>query len=158
MGLGRTPAQCIEKYNQIKDELQGNDYHQLREREMNEMIPESRPALKDRVDLDVDEIEMLNEARARLANTKGKKAKRKERQKDEKERMYALDVQKKKELKEIGIHYVGSTKKGLKSGKKDVIDYNSEIPFYRNAPEGPYSVEKERKPPKQPSFLGKEMK
>ena len=39
--------------------------------------PESRPARPDPVDMDEDEKEMLSEARARLANTKGKKAKRK---------------------------------------------------------------------------------
>ena len=39
--------------------------------------PETRPARPDPVDMDEDEKEMLSEARARLANTKGKKAKRK---------------------------------------------------------------------------------
>ena len=47
-----------------------------------------------------------------------------------------------------------------KKRAKDEIDYNSEIPFFRTAPEGKYSIEKdrERKKPKQPSFIGKEMK
>ncbi len=39
--------------------------------------PETRPARPDPVDMDEDEKEMLSEARARLANTRGKKAKRK---------------------------------------------------------------------------------
>ena len=43
--------------------------------------PESKPARPDPVDMDEDEKEMLSEARARLANTKGKKAKRKAREK-----------------------------------------------------------------------------
>ena len=43
--------------------------------------PESKPARPDAVDMDEDEKEMLSEARARLANTKGKKAKRKAREK-----------------------------------------------------------------------------
>jgi pre-mRNA-splicing factor CDC5/CEF1 len=49
------------------------------------------------------EKEMLSEARARLANTQGKKAKRKarERQLEEARRLAAL--QKKRELKEAGI-------------------------------------------------------
>ena len=43
--------------------------------------PETRPARPEPVDMDEDEVEMLEEARARLANTRGKKAKRKEREK-----------------------------------------------------------------------------
>jgi pre-mRNA-splicing factor CDC5/CEF1 len=43
--------------------------------------PENKPARPDPVDMDEDEKEMLSEARARLANTKGKKAKRKAREK-----------------------------------------------------------------------------
>ena len=40
--------------------------------------PETRPACPDPIDMDEDEVEMLQEARARLANTQGKKAKRKQ--------------------------------------------------------------------------------
>ena len=43
--------------------------------------PETKPARPDPIDMDEDEIEMLQEARARLANTQGKKAKRKAREK-----------------------------------------------------------------------------
>jgi hypothetical protein len=43
--------------------------------------PETKPARPDPIDMDEDEKEMLSEARARLANTKGKKAKRKSREK-----------------------------------------------------------------------------
>lgn len=39
--------------------------------------PETKPARPDPKDMDEDELEMLSEARARLANTQGKKAKRK---------------------------------------------------------------------------------
>ena len=42
--------------------------------------PECKPARPDPVDMDEDEKEMLSEARARLANTRGKKAKRKAKQ------------------------------------------------------------------------------
>lgn len=41
--------------------------------------PENKPAKPDPVDMDEDMKEMLAEARVRLANTKGKKAKRKAR-------------------------------------------------------------------------------
>ncbi len=37
--------------------------------------PETKPARPDPKDMDEDELEMLSEARARLANTQGKKAK-----------------------------------------------------------------------------------
>ena len=43
--------------------------------------PETKPARPDPKDMDEDELEMLSEARARLANTQGKKAKRKAREK-----------------------------------------------------------------------------
>ena len=76
----------------------------------------------------------------------------------EKEKTYLMDIQKKKEMKEIGIDYVGSTKKGMNGKKKDGMNYNNEVPFFRDAPKGPFGIEKERKPPKMPSFLGKEMK
>lgn len=35
--------------------------------------PETKPARPDPIDMDEDELEMLSEARARLANTQGKK-------------------------------------------------------------------------------------
>ena len=44
--------------------------------------PETKPARPDPKDMDEDELEMLSEARARLANTQGKKAKRKVRVKE----------------------------------------------------------------------------
>lgn len=65
--------------------------------------PETKPARPDPIDMDEDEKEMLAEARVRLANTKGKKAKRKARGKlIEEARRLAL-LQKKRELKAAGI-------------------------------------------------------
>lgn len=56
--------------------------------------PETKPARPDAVDMDEDEKEMLSEARARLANTQGKKAKRKAREKqlDEAKRLAQVQV------------------------------------------------------------------
>lgn len=56
--------------------------------------PETKPARPDPKDMDEDELEMLSEARARLANTQGKKAKRKAREKqlEEARRLAALQV------------------------------------------------------------------
>jgi pre-mRNA-splicing factor CDC5/CEF1 len=65
--------------------------------------PESKPARPDPVDMDEDEKEMLNEARARLANTRGKKAKRKAREKQLEEAKRMASLQKRRELKAAGL-------------------------------------------------------
>jgi pre-mRNA-splicing factor CDC5/CEF1 len=49
---------------------------------------------------------MLQEARARLANTKGKKAKRKAREKQLQEARRLAHLQKRRELKAAGLAYV----------------------------------------------------
>ena len=74
-------------------------------------IPESKPARPDAVDMDEDEREMLSEARARLANTKGKKAKRKAREKQLEEARRLASLQKKRELKAAGIETVKRAKR-----------------------------------------------
>lgn len=95
--------------------------------------PETKPAKPDAIDMDEDELEMLSEARARLANTQGKKAKRKarERQLDEARRLSSM--QKRKELLAAGIN-------GFKSmGRRKLrtfIDYAKEVPFERKALQG----------------------
>ncbi|KAJ6858228.1 Cell division cycle 5-like protein [Populus alba x Populus x berolinensis] len=84
--VGRTPSQCLERYEKLLDAAcvkddnydPGDDPRKLRPGEI-DPNPESKPARPDPVDMDEDEKEMLSEARARLANTKGKKAKRKAR-------------------------------------------------------------------------------
>jgi pre-mRNA-splicing factor CDC5/CEF1 len=48
---------------------------------------------------------MLSEARARLANTQGKKAKRKAREKQLEEARRLASIQKRRELKAAGIEY-----------------------------------------------------
>ena len=62
-----------------------------------------RPARPDALDMDEDEKEMLSEARARLANTKGKKAKRKARERQLEEARRLAQLQKRRELKAAGI-------------------------------------------------------
>jgi pre-mRNA-splicing factor CDC5/CEF1 len=52
------------------------------------------------------ELEMLSEARARLANTQGKKAKRKAREKQLEEARRLASLQKRRELRAAGIEYV----------------------------------------------------
>ena len=51
-------------------------------------------------------MEMLSEARARLANTQGKKAKRKAREKQLEEARRLASLQKRRELRAAGIEYV----------------------------------------------------
>lgn len=101
--------------------------------------PESKPARPDPVDMDEDEKEMLSEARARLANTKGKKAKRKAREKQLEEARRLASLQKRRELKAAGIETVKRAKrvKGM--------DYNAEIPFERRPLPGVYTTKEEQR-------------
>ncbi|KAJ9590816.1 hypothetical protein L9F63_016147 [Diploptera punctata] len=90
--IRRTAAQCIERYEYLLDQAQkkedgedaADDPRKLKPGEI-DPNPETKPALPDPIDMDEDDLEMLSEARARLANTQGKKAKRKAREKQLKE-------------------------------------------------------------------------
>ena len=78
---------------------------------------------------------MLSEARARLANTKGKKAKRKARERMLEESRRLSMLQKRRELKAAGIDMKLT---GVK--KRKYIDYAREIPFQKVPPVGFYDV------------------
>ena len=79
MALGTVNASNLSKtFMQETDYDPSEDPRRLRPGEI-DPHPETKPARPDPVDMDEDEKEMLSEARARLANTKGKKAKRKKR-------------------------------------------------------------------------------
>ena len=138
--VGRTPAQCLERYEKLLDQATErddaydakDDPRRLRPGEI-DPNPESKPARPDPMDMDEDEKEMLNEARARLANTKGKKAKRKAREKQLEEAKRLANLQKRRELKAAGIEH--------KHRRKVVgIDYNEEIAFQRKPPPGFYDT------------------
>ena len=150
--VGRTAGQCMERYEQLLDEAQEAaeaaaagadgvsgtvDPRKLRPGEI-DPAPETRAARPDPIDMDDDEKEMLAEARARLANTQGKKAKRKarERQLEESKRLAVL--QKRRELKAAGIE----SKLGGNL-KRKYIDYRTEIPFQKLTPAGFYDVGEE---------------
>uniref|UniRef100_A0A3Q3WJ40 Uncharacterized protein n=1 Tax=Mola mola TaxID=94237 RepID=A0A3Q3WJ40_MOLML len=77
--IGRTAAQCLEHYEYLLY-IEVHSPWKLKPGEI-DPNPETKPARPDPVDMDEDELEMLSEARARLANTQGKKAKRKAREK-----------------------------------------------------------------------------
>ena len=155
--VGRTATQCLERYQKLLDEAEAreagelslggpsggeaaapsaDDVRRLRPGEL-DPDPESKPARPDTIDLDEDEKEMLSEARARLANTQGKKAKRKarERQLEESRRMATL--QKRRELKSAGINIKVTTK------KKGQMDYNADIPFEKAPAAGFYDTQEE---------------
>lgn len=153
--VGRTANQCIERYQKLLDEAEqresselgmtgadeasaptADDVRRLRPGEV-DPDPETKPARPDTIDLDEDEKEMLSEARARLANTQGKKAKRKarERQQEESRRLAAL--QKRRELKTAGINIKVTTR------KPGQMDYNADIPFEKKAAPGFYDTTEE---------------
>jgi pre-mRNA-splicing factor CDC5/CEF1 len=99
--------------------------------------PESKPARPDTIDLDEDEKEMLSEARARLANTQGKKAKRKARERQLEESRRLAVLQKRRELKNAGINIK------VVNRKKGQMDYNADIPFEKPAIPGFYDTTEE---------------
>ena len=127
--IGRTAAQCLEHYERLLDQAtkrgqDSDDPRRLRPGEI-DPNPESKPARPDPIDMDEDEKEMLSEARARLANTRGKKAKRKAREKQLEESRRVAALQKRRELKAAGIE-IASRKE-----RRHGIDYNAEIPFHK---------------------------
>lgn len=153
--VGRTATQCLQRYQHLLDEaeareneelcLAGDDAHgpsaddirKLRPGEA-DPDPEAKPARPDPVDMDEDEKEMLSEARARLANTQGKKAKRKAREKQLEEARRLALLQKRRELKAAGINV------RLRSKKKGGMDYNADIPFEKKPTLGFYDVTEEK--------------
>lgn len=156
--VGRTATQCIERYQKLLDEAEQDEQQQSSEglsltgvgsdgsapsgaRKYRagdiDPTPESKPARPDAVDMDADELEMLSEARARLANTQGKKAKRKDRERILEESKRLALLQKRRELKLAGIN----TK--LTKKKKNQVDYNADIPFEHKPAPGFYDTSDE---------------
>ncbi|VDO03443.1 unnamed protein product [Rodentolepis nana] len=151
--VGRTANQCLERYEYLLDKAQNidmssrDDPRRLRPGEI-DPTPETKPARPDPVDMDEDELEMLSEARARLANTQGKKAKRKARERQlEIARRMAM-MQKRRELRAAGL---ASTIAPLVN-KHQFIDYNREIPFQKQPPKGFHDTSKEVPEPKPINF------
>lgn len=145
--LNRTPVQCIEHYEKLLDAAHekdddtfeaSDDPRRLRPGEI-DPHPEAKPARPDAVDMDEDEKEMLNEARARLANTRGKKAKRKQREKQLEEARRLASLQKRRELRAAGV----VTKSHVGRRLRKVMNYNSEIPFEHKPAAGFYDVTEE---------------
>ncbi|SPC67798.1 related to CEF1 - required during G2/M transition [Ustilago sp. UG-2017b] len=152
--VGRTANQCLERYQRLLDQAEAQDnqaatsslaltgtgeavpsadhVRRLRPGEI-DPDPETKPARPDPIDMDQDEMEMLSEARARLANTQGKKAKRKARERALEEARRLAMLQKRRELKAAGITIKQKPKKG-------VIDYNADIPYEKKPLPGFYDT------------------
>ncbi|KAJ0178928.1 hypothetical protein K1T71_005703 [Dendrolimus kikuchii] len=151
--IGRTAAQCLERYEYLLDQAQkkeegedmGDDPRKLKPGEI-DPNPETKPARPDPKDMDEDELEMLSEARARLANTQGKKAKRKAREKQLEEARRLAALQKRRELSAAGIAVP------IRRKKKRGVDYNSEIPFEKKPTAGFYDTSTEVVDPMAPDF------
>ena len=156
--VGRTATQCLERYQKLLDEAEAresgelslggpeggeasapsaDDVRRLRPGEL-DPDPESKPARPDTIDLDEDEKEMLSEARARLANTQGKKAKRKARERQLEESRRLAVLQKRRELKSAGINIKVTTK------KKGQMDYNADVPFEKAPVPGFHDTQEEQ--------------
>ena len=94
---------------QGKNHNESEDLKKLRPGEI-DPNPETKPAKLDPIDMDEDEKEMLAEVRVRLANTKGKKAKRKEREKIIEEARRLAQLQKIRELEMAGVDNIPTAK------------------------------------------------
>ncbi|XP_048358918.1 cell division cycle 5-like protein isoform X1 [Sphaerodactylus townsendi] len=146
--IGRTAAQCLEHYEFLLDkaaqrdneEETADDPRKLKPGEI-DPNPETKPARPDPIDMDEDELEMLSEARARLANTQGKKAKRKAREKQLEEARYlAATPRKRRELK--SCKSIRDQKKEERKEKR-IEAYNAEIPFEKKPALGFYDTSEE---------------
>lgn len=148
--VGRTPAQCLERYEKLLDAAAAKDDNydpaddprRLRPGEI-DPNPEAKPARPDPIDMDEDEKEMLSEARARLANTRGKKAKRKSREKQLEEARRLASLQKKRELQAAGIELrqKGSRRRGINYNEEVAFEKKPAVGFFDTADENQRSKE-----------------
>lgn len=154
--MGRTATHCVERYQKLLEDhdddddntndlgLTGSGIESLpaaggKVGDLN-INPESKPAQPDAENLEDDDREMLFEARARLANTKGKKAKRRDRERMLEETKRISLLQKRRELKAAGIN-VSLVAKLRKKSKE--FDYNADIPFEKTPGIGLYDTTEE---------------
>lgn len=139
--MGRTATHCAERYQKLIDDvMEGEDElkefgimgpgmeslpstgNQVGDLNFN---PEGMPAIPDEEDMDDEQREMLTEAKARLANTQGKKAKRKARERMLQESRRLALLQKRREFKAAGINVSLKLKN---KNQRNEFDYNADIP------------------------------
>lgn len=147
--MGRTPTQCVDRYQQLLDRAMGNkdEDEELDDLKLSghgiETLPalgnafESLPSRPDLEDMDEDELEMLSEAKARLANTVGKKAKRKERERMLQENRRITLLEKRRDLKASGVRMSLELRN---KKKRNDFDYNADIPHEHAPPPGLYDT------------------
>ena len=142
--VARTASQAQEHYEKLLDEAAGGTEARSATLQVGQIDahPETKPARPDPIDMDEDEMEMLQEARARLANTQGKMAKRKARERLLNQAKRLADLQKRRELKQAGLLSGAAKKKAGRMRNKD-IDLGVEIPFHKPAPAGFHDVSDE---------------
>ncbi|KAK9172396.1 pre-mRNA splicing factor component family protein [Cryptosporidium meleagridis] len=147
--VGRTAHQCLEHYELLLDRATDQkipkelDPRLLKPGEI-DPNPETKPSKPDSIDMDEEEIEMLAEARARLANTNGRKAKRKARERYLEEARRIAMLQKRRELKAAGMLSHASIMRYRKKKYKGV-DYLNEIPFEEAPEEGAFKMDQDPK-------------
>ncbi|AWU73872.1 hypothetical protein CAS74_001675 [Pichia kudriavzevii] len=154
MFLKRTANQCIERYQELLTghlgDGEGEGAFLVGNVESGEakgtsafsglnLNPESKPARPDLEVMDEDEKEMISEARARLANTQGKKAKRKARERVLEESRRVAELLRRRDLKQVGIDAKLRPKKTF----KEQMDYNADIAFERRPEKGPFDTSEE---------------
>ncbi|BFZ58409.1 Pre-mRNA-splicing factor cef1 [Savitreella phatthalungensis] len=130
--VGRTSTQCLARYQRLLDDADGAAPLVGEDALMQQADtdPETKVAKPDAIDMDEEEKEMLSEARARLANTMGKKAKRKQREKLLEETKRVSVIQKRRELKAAGVNMRLRYERG----------YNDDVHLERTVPLGFYDV------------------
>ncbi|KAF3985342.1 hypothetical protein FT663_05094 [Candidozyma haemuli var. vulneris] len=152
--MGRTPTQCVERYQYLLDRAMGGGAEEEEDDNEDlklsgpgiETLPalgnafESLPSRPDMEDMDEDEQEMLSEAKARLANTVGKKAKRKERERMLQENRRITLLEKRRDLKAAGVRMSLESKN---KKKRNEFDYNTDIPHEHAPPPGLYDTAEE---------------
>ncbi|CCE83539.1 Piso0_004117 [Millerozyma farinosa CBS 7064] len=155
--MDRTAAQCVDRYQQLLEEKDNDTKIEDDDLDMVgpgieslpaagntatdfNLNPESKPARPDNENMVDDDKEMLSEAKARLANTQGKKAKRKTRERMLEESKRVALLQKRRELKAAGIN-VSLESKNRKRRKE--FDHNKDILHEHRPLGGLYSIEDE---------------
>jgi pre-mRNA-splicing factor CDC5/CEF1 len=104
--FGRTSHQCVDRYREIVDKVTGTPHQSDNDSAIaHRMLPnfETWDAMPDPVDMDQESKEMLAEARARLANTQGKKARRKARERQLDVLRKLTTLRKARELESAGL-------------------------------------------------------
>ncbi|SCU78353.1 LAMI_0A04346g1_1 [Lachancea mirantina] len=138
--LGRTAQICVNRYNELLEqqdsELAVTSSLDFQVGDVN-TIAESMPAKPDAAEMDYDDKEMLAEAQARLANTQGKKATRKIRERMLEESKRVAQLQKRRELKQAGID---SKIPAPRKRYATEIDYNADVVYELQPEEGLYDT------------------